>query len=765
MEGQRRLVVKSVAGQTKQFQVSPDISIEDLKKLIAAEFGTPADRQRLIFQGKLLKDGSPLSEYIREDDLTIHMMARAPDAPEGGPGPVPGPAPGPIPGAFPQGLQFIQEGMNAAQGMFSQFLGNMFPGQPIQILQGPEIRRINPTRPPAPPHHHHRPPAPASASPSLRPEAPPAEGHRREFSLPFPHVSNVGSIVNGLMGPGAAFPPPRMPALNVERNPLVLLGGYLSNYQFQLLRLLPFISRIGDLMQRESLITDPQERMMLQEIANRVGDALSEVDQATSPIVELLRTLQVGPQPGQFRISLEGHPVIAESQVDPRQAVPSGDQASQPQVPEEHKHSEPPRAEQPAQVPQAAQVQAPPVQAQAPRAQPSQAQAQRSQAPQAAAQPAAQAAAPDAQSNERGPRQQGLPQIPQFLQSQLSSMIGSMFGQGPNSNSESNPTAVAFSTISQFLTGGVTLRQILMNMGELDIPEIPLTEFFLDLNFAGLIAAMRGNLTFLQQTQARVRENIRALQARGVSVELSSLIPGFNDFSFREAFLSNIEVPETYNFDDLLMRRSRETYAELIDITLNYEGQEFTRRFYDTFSYFVGEMTDNLANSLPRGEQQIFDVLMQGTELGMGVALVRPMLAGHISRVRQVYLKRRQAEAAAQQPVVSEASRILQQWQAQIERDQQAQVHMSPQRPLSIAYRSADPFNPTPPVHSPTDFFFETIQATFIAHDIEIPGTVPVALIQAHEGDLRERLRERASSDPDFSGDLFPALDRTFSNP
>jgi hypothetical protein len=43
--------------------------------------------------------------------------------------------------------------------------------------------------------------------------------------------------------------------MQVDRNIVVLLGSYLTNLNFQLQRLGPYMSRTGDLMQRESQLT------------------------------------------------------------------------------------------------------------------------------------------------------------------------------------------------------------------------------------------------------------------------------------------------------------------------------------------------------------------------------------------------------------------------------------------------------------------------------------------------------------------------------
>ncbi len=116
----------------------------------------------------------------------------------------------------------------------------------------------------------------------------------------------MGNIVNSLMGPGTSFPGPPMPMLNVARNPVVLLGGFLNAYQFQLTRLIPLISRLGDLMQRESLMTNSNERHQVQLLAQAVGRAMEELSAATTPVLPLLRNVTMGNNPGEVRINPQG---------------------------------------------------------------------------------------------------------------------------------------------------------------------------------------------------------------------------------------------------------------------------------------------------------------------------------------------------------------------------------------------------------------------------------------------------------------------------
>ncbi len=48
--------------------------------------------------------------------------------------------------------------------------------------------------------------------------------------------------------------------LNVDLNALVELGGFVRAFPFQLTRMLPLVGRLGDLLSRESLITDTSHR-------------------------------------------------------------------------------------------------------------------------------------------------------------------------------------------------------------------------------------------------------------------------------------------------------------------------------------------------------------------------------------------------------------------------------------------------------------------------------------------------------------------------
>lgn len=96
-----------------------------------------------------------------------------------------------------------------------------------------------------------------------------------------------------MMGREASFPGPIMPQLAFDRNIMVLLGSYMTGLAFNLTRVAPILQRCGDLLTRESLLTNPRDRQLTQEMANNLGRALEEISRATGSTAHLYRTLQI----------------------------------------------------------------------------------------------------------------------------------------------------------------------------------------------------------------------------------------------------------------------------------------------------------------------------------------------------------------------------------------------------------------------------------------------------------------------------------------
>lgn len=72
----------------------------------------------------------------------------------------------------------------------------------------------------------------------------------------------------------------------------------MTNLALNLQRLIPLLQRCGDLMQRESLLTQARERVSTQEMAHNIGKALEEVTRASGSVAHFYRDLQMGEAPG-----------------------------------------------------------------------------------------------------------------------------------------------------------------------------------------------------------------------------------------------------------------------------------------------------------------------------------------------------------------------------------------------------------------------------------------------------------------------------------
>jgi hypothetical protein len=84
---------------------------------------------------------------------------------------------------------------------------------------------------------------------------------------------------------------------------MVLLGSYMNNMAFNMQRMIPFLQRCGDLMQRESLLTNADHRRQTAEMAIVLGSMLEELAKATGSVAHLYKHLEIGPNPGECRIN------------------------------------------------------------------------------------------------------------------------------------------------------------------------------------------------------------------------------------------------------------------------------------------------------------------------------------------------------------------------------------------------------------------------------------------------------------------------------
>ena len=104
--------------------------------------------------------------------------------------------------------------------------------------------------------------------------------------------------------------------IDYERNNLTVLGGFTNKLYFNLLRILPFVGRLGDLLERESLITDSQERKEIELLSHQIGSAFKEIKNSIEPVFSIYENIKLGPNPGQS--------TIVESQPKPEKNKPPG---------------------------------------------------------------------------------------------------------------------------------------------------------------------------------------------------------------------------------------------------------------------------------------------------------------------------------------------------------------------------------------------------------------------------------------------------------
>ncbi|XP_058759652.1 ubiquitin-like domain-containing protein CIP73 [Vicia villosa] len=123
--------LKTLDSQTYSLKVDKQMPVPALKEQIASVTGVISEQQRLICQGKVLKDDQLLSAYHVEDGHTLHLVVRQPDLPP--PGSLPNHAV-----TEPNSSTSHSHGTQIAPGVFIETFNVPVHGEGVP----PEINRI-----------------------------------------------------------------------------------------------------------------------------------------------------------------------------------------------------------------------------------------------------------------------------------------------------------------------------------------------------------------------------------------------------------------------------------------------------------------------------------------------------------------------------------------------------------------------------------------------------------------------------------------------
>ena len=130
------------------------------------------------------------------------------------------------------------------------------------------------------------------------------------FDAPNQHIANLNRVTNSTLGV-SSDPLPRVPELNYPLNILTATGNTLRNYYQALGKFIPLIEVLSESLQRESLITSPEERDKVKRLIVQIKQGLDEIVSSTGPVSTILQGLDFGNAPGQGMYRYIGQAEVA----------------------------------------------------------------------------------------------------------------------------------------------------------------------------------------------------------------------------------------------------------------------------------------------------------------------------------------------------------------------------------------------------------------------------------------------------------------------
>eukprot|EP01114_Cavostelium_apophysatum_P016623 TRINITY_DN4774_c0_g1_i1.p1 TRINITY_DN4774_c0_g1~~TRINITY_DN4774_c0_g1_i1.p1 ORF type:complete len:860 (-),score=226.42 TRINITY_DN4774_c0_g1_i1:8-2587(-) len=311
--------VKTLDAKVFQIRVPNDILVEELKRRIAASQSIPENAQRLIYQGKVLRDEKTVKFYSIKDEHTIHMVQKPPQtgaqpaAEEPQPQTPSAPRSGPFggPSMLVGSITLPEEG---AAPDISQLLGNVFNTLTGGAASGRSL---------------------ASA---MQIQIDPAQTAQLLDSVNA-QIPEIQNLANSNASNSASTP-------SSTPNAVEAVGKNLADVNSGLVQLRPSLERLAALLQQESTMQDVSLRSHTEELSHQVAPVLQTLSVLLNSLSTNLSAVQMGEATGGAQmtratgVTNQGQqsgapaqvsvPVITISQRNPNQAVVTTPATTQP---------------------------------------------------------------------------------------------------------------------------------------------------------------------------------------------------------------------------------------------------------------------------------------------------------------------------------------------------------------------------------------------------------------------------------------------------
>ena len=76
ISGNKKIFIETLTGKKFSLDVKPSETIKNVKAKIQDREGIPAEKQKLIFAGKVLEDNMSLSEYYIEMESIVYLILK-----------------------------------------------------------------------------------------------------------------------------------------------------------------------------------------------------------------------------------------------------------------------------------------------------------------------------------------------------------------------------------------------------------------------------------------------------------------------------------------------------------------------------------------------------------------------------------------------------------------------------------------------------------------------------------------------------------------